>query len=45
MTGMPAFGENHDDQEIWEIVSFVNQLPGMTATVYESFPVNDGATH
>jgi mono/diheme cytochrome c family protein len=26
MTGMPAFGPNHSDEEIWNIVAFVRQL-------------------
>lgn len=31
MTGMPAFGNTHDDQEIWSVVAFVQQLPNVTA--------------
>jgi mono/diheme cytochrome c family protein len=27
MTGMPAFGEDHEDADIWNIVAFVRQLP------------------
>jgi mono/diheme cytochrome c family protein len=30
MTGMPAFGETHSDQEIWHIVTFVRHLPEIT---------------
>jgi mono/diheme cytochrome c family protein len=30
MTGMPAFGPTHEDNRIWAIVSFVQQLPTMT---------------
>jgi mono/diheme cytochrome c family protein len=30
MTGMPAFGETHSDQEIWHIVTFVRHLPKIT---------------
>jgi mono/diheme cytochrome c family protein len=36
MTGMPAFGPTHDDQTIWNIVAFVNQLPNMTAERYRA---------
>lgn len=36
MTGMPAFGPTHDDQTIWNIVAFVDQLPNMTATEYRA---------
>jgi mono/diheme cytochrome c family protein len=34
MTGMPAFGPTHDDDRIWAIVSFVQQLPKMTPAQY-----------
>ena len=34
MTGMPAFGPTHDDDRIWAIVSFVQQLPRMSPTQY-----------
>ncbi len=27
MTGMPAFGPTHKDEEIWKIVAFVRHLP------------------
>lgn len=30
MTGMPAFGKTHTDDEIWKIVAFVRQLPKLT---------------
>ena len=30
MTGMPAFGPTHEDNRIWAIVGFVQQLPTMT---------------
>lgn len=31
MTGMPAFGPTHKDEEIWKIVSFLRHLPELTA--------------
>jgi mono/diheme cytochrome c family protein len=37
MTGMPAFGESHNDQEIWQIISFVHLLPKMTAEQYQGY--------
>lgn len=37
MTGMPAFGRTHSDDKIWAIVSFLEQLPGMTKEQYEAF--------
>jgi mono/diheme cytochrome c family protein len=36
MTGMPAWGKTHDDEEIWNIVSFVHQLPRMTPDAYRA---------
>lgn len=34
MSGMPAFGPSHADQELWELARFVKELPGMTAADY-----------
>jgi mono/diheme cytochrome c family protein len=31
MTGMPAFGATHKDDEIWKIVAFLRRLPALTA--------------
>ncbi len=31
MTGMPAFGLTHNDNQIWNIVGFVRQLPKISA--------------
>jgi mono/diheme cytochrome c family protein len=30
MTGMPAFGATHTDEEIWHIVTFVRHLTKIT---------------
>ena len=35
-SGMPAWGQTHDDEEIWNIVSFVHQLPHMTPDDYRA---------
>jgi mono/diheme cytochrome c family protein len=35
-TGMPAWGRSHGDEEIWNIVSFVHQLPQMTPQEYRA---------
>jgi mono/diheme cytochrome c family protein len=35
-SGMPAWGQSHDDEEIWNIVSFVHQLPHMTPDDYRA---------
>lgn len=34
MTGMPAFGPSHSDEDIWNIAAFVKQLPAMTPEDY-----------
>ncbi|HDZ55316.1 hypothetical protein LCGC14_0393640 [marine sediment metagenome] len=43
MSGMPAFGPTHSDDELWEITAFVMRLPGMTATEYASFDTGNSA--
>lgn len=34
MTGMPAFGPTHSDQELWGIVAVIQKLPEMSAENY-----------
>src|SRR3954447_16034346 len=34
MTGMPAFGSTHKDEEIWKVVAFVQRLPAVTEEDY-----------
>ena len=34
MTGMPAWGSTHTDAEIWDMVSFIQQLHKMTPEQY-----------
>jgi mono/diheme cytochrome c family protein len=34
MTGMPSFGGTHKDEEIWNVVAFVQRLPKMTPEDY-----------
>ena len=36
MAGMPAFGETHGDEELWDLVAFVQALPRLSAPEYES---------
>ena len=43
MSGMPAFGPRHTDEEIWAIAAFVKQLPGMTSEEYQA--LTGGAGH
>jgi hypothetical protein len=36
MTGMPAWGNGaHGDAELWSLVAFINQLPGMSPLQYQ----------
>ncbi len=41
MTGMPAFGPTHADEELWEIVALVRQLPGMSPAQYRALVGSD----
>lgn len=34
MTGMPAWGATHSDTQLWELVAFLERLPGLTAEDY-----------
>lgn len=34
MTGMPAWGPSHGDEELWDIVAFIKALPNMSAADY-----------
>ncbi|HEY9552839.1 MAG TPA: cytochrome c [Allosphingosinicella sp.] len=42
MTGMPSFGASHSDEEIWNIVAFVERLPAMRPGQYRAFPEGAG---
>lgn len=44
MTGMPAWGETHTDQELWDVVAFLNELPGMAADKYQEL-THDAGKH
>jgi hypothetical protein len=35
MTGMPAYGPTHSDEEIWAIVAFLLRLPTLSGQDYE----------
>ncbi|NUJ59306.1 cytochrome c [Halomonas taeanensis] len=50
MTGMPAWGVTHDDQELWEIVAFLQRLPELSPQDYQDLvrpdsPMADQAKH
>lgn len=36
MTGMPAWGETHDDDSLWPVVAFLIRLPDLDAAGYEA---------
>ena len=42
MSGMPASGPTHSDEEIWNIVRAVKKLPGMSAQEYEMMTSSGG---
>ncbi|WP_352532616.1 MULTISPECIES: c-type cytochrome [unclassified Mesorhizobium] len=35
MTGMPAFGSTHNQEELWAMVAFTRRLPEMSQSEYE----------
>lgn len=36
MTGMPAFGATHGDEEIWAIVAFLQRMPELSPQEYQA---------
>ncbi len=42
LTGMPAWGAFHADQQIWELVAFLSKLKGITEEEYRSLVGEDG---
>lgn len=34
MTGMPAWGVTHDDEDLWEITAFIQRLPSLSEAEY-----------
>ncbi len=46
MTGMPAWGETHEDDAIWPVVALTAQLPRLDAEGYQTLLVeSEGAGH
>ena len=41
-TGMPAWGKSMQDQYIWEMVAFIQQLPSLDADQYQSLVASSG---
>jgi mono/diheme cytochrome c family protein len=44
-TGMPAFGGTHTDDQLWNLVAFVQKLPGLSPEKYKSFDQGGGLRH
>jgi mono/diheme cytochrome c family protein len=42
MSGMPAWGVTHDDEAIWGLVAFLQQLPTMDAVAYAALTQDAG---
>lgn len=41
-TGMPAWGKSMQDQYIWEMVAFIQQLPSLDANQYQTLVASSG---
>jgi len=44
MTGMPAFGLFHSDEDIWSIVAFLKTLPDLTPETYKEMGAKNEPT-
>ena len=42
MTAMPAFGDSHNQQTLWNIAGFVERLPRVTPEQYAALPDDHG---
>jgi len=48
MTGMPAWGPTHDDEQLWDLVAMIKRLPGLAPDDYRALaetPGDDGHHH
>ena len=45
MTAMPAWGTTHSDEEIWNVVAFLQKLPRMSAQQYRALVGRSGGHH
>ena len=45
MTGMPAWGINNSDEQIWDMIALVSALDTMTATQYQKLVASGKHTH
>jgi mono/diheme cytochrome c family protein len=44
-TGMPAFGTTHSENQLWDLVAFVQRLPDLSPEQYRGFEQGAGARH
>jgi len=45
MTGMPAWGDFHTEEQIWEMVAFMSNINGMSESEYKALVGEGGHTH
>ena len=45
MTGMPAWGATHRDDELWAVTAFVQRLPSMSAAEYRALQAKSPREH
>jgi mono/diheme cytochrome c family protein len=45
MTGMPAWGVTHSDQEIWNMVAFLQILPSLSPQRYRALTMEAAGHH
>ena len=45
MSGMPAWGKTHSDEEIWAIVAFLQKLPELSPEQYKAMTASSGESH
>lgn len=45
MTGMPTWGAQHNDEQIWQLVAFIRQLPKLDSTNYKELVAQNSSTH
>ncbi len=45
MTGMPAWGVTHNDELLWDVVAFLQELPELTADQYQALVKSAPKSH
>ncbi len=45
MSGMPAWGATHTDEQIWAIVAFLQKLPSLTPEQYKAMTASSAEHH